>query len=117
MSSFENSLKLYDFAALVPVVKGAGGLITDWQGGELDMKSDGSVLAAGDRAGLEDPQNLMTRPHLIRPSYLKAVQAYLSQLQKGCEANRVDYVRVDTSRPLTETLSEYLARRLKVRRI
>jgi inositol-phosphate phosphatase / L-galactose 1-phosphate phosphatase / histidinol-phosphatase len=46
----ENSLKLYDFAALVPVIKGAGGLITDWNGGELDMKSDGSVLAAGDAA-------------------------------------------------------------------
>jgi len=46
----ENDLKLYDFAALVPVVKGAGGLITDWQGRELDMNSDGSVLAAGDAA-------------------------------------------------------------------
>jgi histidinol phosphatase-like enzyme (inositol monophosphatase family) len=46
----ENSLKLYDFAALVPVVKGAGGLITDWNGAELDMQSDGSVLAAGDPA-------------------------------------------------------------------
>ena len=44
----EASLKLYDFAALVPVIKGAGGLITDWKGGELDMNSDGSVLAAGD---------------------------------------------------------------------
>ena len=46
----ENSLKLYDFAALVPVVKGAGGLITDWRGKELDIESDGSVLAAGDAA-------------------------------------------------------------------
>ena len=45
----ENALKLYDFAALVPVIKGAGGLITDWQGKELDIHSDGSVLAAGDR--------------------------------------------------------------------
>lgn len=44
----EASLKLYDFAALVPVIKGAGGLITDWRGKELDMNSDGSVLAAGD---------------------------------------------------------------------
>jgi histidinol phosphatase-like enzyme (inositol monophosphatase family) len=44
----ENSLKLYDFAALVPVIKGAGGLITDWHGKELDVHSDGSVLAAGD---------------------------------------------------------------------
>ncbi len=46
----ENSLKLYDFAALVPVIKGAGGLITDWMGRELDVTSDGSVLAAGDPA-------------------------------------------------------------------
>jgi inositol-phosphate phosphatase/L-galactose 1-phosphate phosphatase/histidinol-phosphatase len=46
----ENSLKLYDFAALVPVIKGAGGLITDWRGKELDVHSDGSVLAAGDAA-------------------------------------------------------------------
>jgi histidinol phosphatase-like enzyme (inositol monophosphatase family) len=46
----ENSLKLYDFAALVPVIAGAGGLITDWRGQPLDMHSDGSVLAAGDPA-------------------------------------------------------------------
>jgi histidinol phosphatase-like enzyme (inositol monophosphatase family) len=46
----EASLKLYDFAALVPVIKGAGGLITDWHGRELDMHADGSVLAAGDAA-------------------------------------------------------------------
>ena len=45
----ENSLKLYDFAALVPVIEGAGGVITDWRGQKLDMNSDGSVLAAGDR--------------------------------------------------------------------
>jgi inositol-phosphate phosphatase / L-galactose 1-phosphate phosphatase / histidinol-phosphatase len=46
----ENDLKLYDFAALAPVIKGAGGLITDWQGRELDMHSNGSVIAAGDPA-------------------------------------------------------------------
>jgi inositol-phosphate phosphatase/L-galactose 1-phosphate phosphatase/histidinol-phosphatase len=46
----ENSLKLYDFAALAPVIKGAGGMITDWKGRELDMRSDGAVLAAGDPA-------------------------------------------------------------------
>src|SRR6476660_7940178 len=46
----ENDLKLYDFAALVPVIKGAGGLATDWHGRELDMNSDGSILAAGDPA-------------------------------------------------------------------
>ncbi|WP_020699097.1 histidinol-phosphatase [Reyranella massiliensis] len=46
----EASLKLYDFAALIPVIQGAGGLITDWKGGELGMRSDGAVVAAGDAA-------------------------------------------------------------------
>jgi len=46
----EASLKLYDYAALIPVITGAGGTITDWQGKPLDMTSDGSVIAAGDPA-------------------------------------------------------------------
>lgn len=44
----ETGLKLHDFAALVPVVQGAGGLITDWAGRPLDRHSRGDVLAAGD---------------------------------------------------------------------
>ncbi len=43
----EAGLKLYDFAALVPIVTGAGGIITDWQGKPLGMTSDGHVLACG----------------------------------------------------------------------
>jgi inositol-phosphate phosphatase/L-galactose 1-phosphate phosphatase/histidinol-phosphatase len=46
----EASLKLYDYAALIPVITGAGGTITDWKGKPLDMNSDGSVIAAGDAA-------------------------------------------------------------------
>ena len=67
--------------------------------------------------GMEVKEHLLTRPHLIRPSYLRAVQSYLKELREGCEANRVDYVLVDTSRPLAETLTAYLARRLRIRRI
>jgi inositol-phosphate phosphatase/L-galactose 1-phosphate phosphatase/histidinol-phosphatase len=44
----EDGLKLYDFAALVPIVEGAGGLMRDWQGNPLTMTSDGKVIAAGD---------------------------------------------------------------------
>lgn len=44
----EGSLKPYDFCALVPVIEGAGGVITDWQGRALDLRSDGRVVAAGD---------------------------------------------------------------------
>jgi len=33
----EADLKLYDYAALIPVITGAGGVITDWKGKPLDM--------------------------------------------------------------------------------
>ncbi|WP_116091323.1 histidinol-phosphatase [Sphingomonas crusticola] len=44
----EDGLKLYDFAALVPIVEGAGGRMTDWQGRALDAASEGKIVAAGD---------------------------------------------------------------------
>ena len=44
----ESSLKPYDFSAMVPVVEGAGGVATDWQGQPLSLASDGRVLVAGD---------------------------------------------------------------------
>ena len=56
----ENGLKLYDFAALVPVIKNAGGLITDWHGKELDIHSPGAVLAAGDPAMHRAAQAILT---------------------------------------------------------
>jgi inositol-phosphate phosphatase/L-galactose 1-phosphate phosphatase/histidinol-phosphatase len=46
----ESGLKLHDFAALVPVVEGAGGLMTDWAGAPLSAQSDGRVLAVGNAA-------------------------------------------------------------------
>jgi inositol-phosphate phosphatase/L-galactose 1-phosphate phosphatase/histidinol-phosphatase len=44
----EAGLAPYDYLALVPVVEGAGGTLTDWQGRRLGLASDGCVLAAGD---------------------------------------------------------------------
>lgn len=46
----EDHLKVYDYLALVPVVEGAGGVITDWQGDALTLKSGSTLVAAGDRA-------------------------------------------------------------------
>lgn len=43
----ESGLKLHDFAALVPVVEGAGGRMCDWSGASLGAASDGRVIAAG----------------------------------------------------------------------
>lgn len=46
----EADLKVYDWAAVVPVIEQAGGIVTDWQGEPLTPRSDGRVLAAGDPA-------------------------------------------------------------------
>lgn len=50
----EAGLKLHDYAALVPVVEGAGGVMADWNGDPLHAGSDGHVIAIGDPARLED---------------------------------------------------------------
>ncbi len=46
----ESGLKPYDFCALVPVIEGAGGEMSDWDGEALSLRSDGRVVAAGDPA-------------------------------------------------------------------
>ncbi len=45
----ESGLKPYDFLALVPIIKASGGIITDWQGSELDFNSSGDVLACANQ--------------------------------------------------------------------
>jgi len=42
----EVQLKAHDFMAVVPVIDGAGGKITDWRGAPLTSASDGRVVAA-----------------------------------------------------------------------
>jgi inositol-phosphate phosphatase/L-galactose 1-phosphate phosphatase/histidinol-phosphatase len=41
-------LKPYDYCALVPIIAGAGGIITDWRGQRPGLESDGRILACGD---------------------------------------------------------------------
>jgi histidinol phosphatase-like enzyme (inositol monophosphatase family) len=43
----ENGLQAYDVQALMPIIEAAGGVVTDWQGGNCDQ--GGTVVACGDR--------------------------------------------------------------------
>ncbi|MBK7868660.1 MAG: histidinol phosphate phosphatase [Ignavibacteriales bacterium] len=45
----EKGLNLYDWAALVPVLKGSGAIITDWNGEELTSASKGDVVVTGNQ--------------------------------------------------------------------
>lgn len=49
----EAGLGTYDFAAIPPIVEGAGGLMCDWEGKPLTLSSGGNVIAIGD-PGLKD---------------------------------------------------------------
>ena len=61
----EADLKPYDYMALVPIVEGAGGRITDWKGQPLrwrlgdEVESKGEVLAAGDAAAHAEALQLL----------------------------------------------------------
>ena len=59
----EAGLKLHDWAALVPVVEGAGGTVSDWSGEPLGPGATGHVLALGDPARLEDAVEALACAH------------------------------------------------------
>jgi inositol-phosphate phosphatase/L-galactose 1-phosphate phosphatase/histidinol-phosphatase len=48
--AIEARMAIYDYLAAVPVVEGAGGRVTDWQGKPLTLASGDRVLAVGDPA-------------------------------------------------------------------
>ena len=77
---------------------------------EVEFPLDGNIRFAD----LEGPEELMTRPHLLQPAYLRIVKKYLKDLEKGCDRGRVEYVRMLTDRPLKAALGEYLVRRLQM---
>jgi inositol-phosphate phosphatase/L-galactose 1-phosphate phosphatase/histidinol-phosphatase len=55
----EADLKPYDFGPMLPIIEGAGGLATDWQGAPLGLSSDGRVLIAGDKRTHSDALALL----------------------------------------------------------
>jgi uncharacterized protein (DUF58 family) len=78
---------------------------------EIDFPFDGTVKFDA----MEEKREVLTRPHLIRPAYLRALGDYLREFQGGCERNRCDYVLMNTGKPLAETLTAYLGKRLKMK--
>ncbi len=56
----EASLKPYDIVALIPIVEGAGGRVTDWQGGSA--ANGGRIVASGDRNLHERVLETLTTP-------------------------------------------------------
>ena len=55
------TMKPWDWAALVPIIEGAGGRCTDWAGRPLHLEGDGTVLAVGDPLLLPEVSALLAR--------------------------------------------------------
>ena len=80
---------------------------------ELQFDMDGMIRFIG----LEDPDQLLTRPHDIRDAYLEAVEKFMVDFQTLCDANRCEYVLCDTSRDLGATFAQYLQQRSQACRL
>jgi inositol-phosphate phosphatase / L-galactose 1-phosphate phosphatase / histidinol-phosphatase len=48
--AIDTRLKIHDFACFRPIIEGAGGIISDWQGRPITLESGPQILAAGDAA-------------------------------------------------------------------
>jgi myo-inositol-1(or 4)-monophosphatase len=59
--ALETGLQPYDYMAVAPVIAGAGGCITDWQGNALSIHSDGRVLASATRKLHDEALALLNR--------------------------------------------------------
>jgi histidinol phosphatase-like enzyme (inositol monophosphatase family) len=57
----ECDLKPWDWAALLPVVRGAGGAVTDWEGNPPRSDGDGRIIAVGDPSLLVDVVSALSR--------------------------------------------------------
>lgn len=76
---------------------------------ELDFPFEGLV----EFNGLEKEGIILTRPNEVRRSYLNEIQKFKQLIKDGCERNNCHYVPVNTSQPLSEMLSGYLAFRMR----
>ena len=61
--ALDTSLKLWDFAPFRPIIEGAGGIVTDWEGAPIRSTSDKRILAAGDPARHHEALSLIERAH------------------------------------------------------
>jgi myo-inositol-1(or 4)-monophosphatase len=55
----EARLSHWDIAAIIPIVEGAGGMVTDWEG--RPVHGGGNVIAAGDRRVLDEALKIIAR--------------------------------------------------------
>jgi uncharacterized protein (DUF58 family) len=82
-------------------------------GAELDFPFQDATLFRG----LEQFPDLLTDPRSLRDGYLTEIGNFLTELQRGCRQQNIDYVQLRTDTNLAVALSSYLAHRMTRKRI
>ena len=62
--------------------------------------------------GLETEDQVTCNPRALREGYLKALDAFLTRVRRGCARDSVDYALIRTSTPLDAALSAFLSHRM-----
>ena len=77
-------------------------------------QSEASTRDLGDLEKMNP--NLRIDPQAVRAGYLERIGKFVKTIEAACGNLRADYVPVNTSKPLRETLLRYLGRRMHSRR-
>ncbi|MEK6607173.1 MAG: DUF58 domain-containing protein [Myxococcota bacterium] len=78
---------------------------------ELGLPFDEPTLFCG----MEDDREVLCDPRALRASYLRVLGAFLEAARSACASTDIEYRLVDTSRPPSEVLVEFLGERSRSR--
>lgn len=62
-------LKVYDYAALIPIIEMAGGVVTDWWGNDLDLRSDVHLVACANKELHKQVIEILGSKTINRPKF------------------------------------------------
>ena len=63
---------------------------------------------------METKEELMTQPAHIEQAYRETLRSFISDYQKECRDNNIDYLLLDTATPFDRALFEYLNKRKRL---
>ncbi|MEO8071529.1 MAG: DUF58 domain-containing protein [Acidobacteriota bacterium] len=66
---------------------------------------------------LESGEEIPVIPEVVVAQYRQMMQAHIDALRTKCSESRIDYVLIDTSKPLDEALFSYLGNRERLARV
>jgi len=69
----EDTLKAYDYMALIPVIEGAGGIITDKYNQKINLDSDGSLIATANFKLHNKVFEILKSDYMVNFIYIKYV--------------------------------------------